>query len=128
MFGRQVTVPTTINRVLTDGPIEMELVYLIAPDKLAGLSFTFNGKPALVPDKYSSLPVVGGWFGTQTGNYETFIAAKPDIILEGTKSSIRRKTGEIRQYPGGGRLGWYRRIQLCKTILDPVRERNPFPG
>lgn len=98
MFGRVVTVPTTINRVLTDGPIEMELVYLIAPDKLAGLSFTFNGKPPLVPDKYSSLPVVGGWFGTQTGNYETFIAAKPDIILEGTKPSIderQQKFGSI---------------------------------
>lgn len=55
MYGRQLTVPAMINRVLTSGPIEMELVYLIAPDKLAGLSFTFNGKPPLVPDKYSSL-------------------------------------------------------------------------
>lgn len=83
MFGRELVVPAVINRVLTTGPIEMELVYLIAPDKLAGVNFTFNGKPPLVPEKYSSLPVVGGWFGTQTGNYETFIAAQPDIILEG---------------------------------------------
>ena len=83
MLGRNITVPTTINRVLTCGPIEMELVYMIAPDKLAGLSFTWNGGtgdpsglPPLVPDKYMNLPVVGGWFGTQTGNYETFIAAE----------------------------------------------------
>ncbi len=86
MLGRNITIPTTINRVLTCGPIEMELVYMLAPDKLAGLSFTFNsdsGLDALVQDKYKNLPVVGGWFGTQTGNYETFIAQKPDIILDG---------------------------------------------
>ena len=99
MFGRQVIVPTTINRVLTDGPIEMELVYLIAPDKLAGLSFTFNGQPPLVPAKYSGLPVVGGWFGTQTGNYETFIAAKPDIILEGTQASIQERQDKFGSIP-----------------------------
>jgi iron complex transport system substrate-binding protein len=63
---------------------------MLAPDKLAGLSFTWNGGtgdasglPALVPDKYMNLPVVGGWFGTQTGNYETFIAQKPDIVIDG---------------------------------------------
>jgi iron complex transport system substrate-binding protein len=90
MLGRNITIPTTINRVLTCGPIEMELVYMIAPDKLAGLSFTWNGGstdpsglPPLVPDKYTNLPIVGGWFGTQTGNYETFIADKPDIMIDG---------------------------------------------
>jgi iron complex transport system substrate-binding protein len=99
MFGRTLIVPITINRVLTSGPIEMELVYLLAPDKLAGLSFTFNGKPALVPDKYQSLPVVGGWFGTQTGNYETFIAAKPDIILEGTETNIKDRQEKFGTIP-----------------------------
>jgi len=99
MYGRQVTVPTHINRVLTSGPIEMELVYLIAPDKLAGLSFTFNGNPPLVPTKYSNLSVIGGWFGTQTGNYETFIAAEPDIILEGTQTNIAERQEKFGSIP-----------------------------
>ncbi|HXZ30256.1 MAG TPA: ABC transporter substrate-binding protein [Dehalococcoidia bacterium] len=99
MFGRQVTVPATINRVLTTGPIEMELVYLIARDKLAGLSFAFNGNPPLAAEKYSSLPIVGGWFGTQTGNYETFIAAKPDIILEGTQANIQERQEKFGSIP-----------------------------
>jgi iron complex transport system substrate-binding protein len=99
MYGRTLTVPATINRVLTSGPIEMELVYLLAPDKLAGLSFTFNGKPAFVPEKYSSLPVVGGWFGTQTGNYETFIAAKPDVILEGTEANLKERQEKFGSIP-----------------------------
>jgi iron complex transport system substrate-binding protein len=93
MIGRNITVPYTINRVLCAGPMEMELVYMIAPEKLAGLSFTYNGagmsytpgeplKP-LVPEFMKPLPVVGGWFGTQTGNFETFIGLRPDIILDG---------------------------------------------
>jgi iron complex transport system substrate-binding protein len=76
----------------------MELVYMLAPEKLAGMPFTFNGETPLVDAAYSSLPVVGGWFGTQTGNYETFIAAEPDVILEGKTANIderQEKFGEI---------------------------------
>ena len=90
MLGRNLTVPTNIRRVLTTGPVEMELVYMLAPSKLAGLSFSYDGAPTpgeplapLVPANMSGLPVVGGWFGRQTGNFETFIGAQPDIILDG---------------------------------------------
>lgn len=89
MTGRNVTVPTVINRVLTTGPVEMELVYMLAPQKLAGLSFSYNGAPStgeafppFVPANMSGLPIVGGWFGTQKGNFETFIGDRPDIILD----------------------------------------------
>lgn len=99
MYGRQVTVPTVINRVVTTDPIEMELVYLLAPDKLVGLNFAFNGNPPLVPAKYASLPVVGGWFGTQTGNYETLIATKPDIVLEDDQSSIAERQQKFGSIP-----------------------------
>ncbi len=99
MYGRQITVPTTINRVLGTSPIEMELVYMLAPDKLVGLAVEVKGQPPLVPEKYSSLPVIGGWFGTQTGNYETFIAAKPDIILEGFESSIAERQEKFGSIP-----------------------------
>ncbi len=61
---------------------------MIAPDKLAGLTFTWNGGtsdpsglPPLVPTQYQNLPVVGGWFGTQTGNYETFLAENQTSYL-----------------------------------------------
>ena len=99
MYGRQVTIPATINKVLCTGPIEMEMVYLLAPDKLGGLAFTFNGNPSLVQDKYAKLPVIGGWFGTTTGNYETFIAAKPDIILEGTQTTIEERQQKFGNIP-----------------------------
>ncbi len=87
MYGRNVTVPTTINRVLCTSPIEAEFVYMLAPDKLVGLPFTYNGNPAYVPDAYASISVVGGWYGQSTGNVETFLAAKPDILLDGTDNT-----------------------------------------
>jgi iron complex transport system substrate-binding protein len=90
MYGRTVTVPTKITRVLCTSPIEAEFVYMLAPDTLVGLPFTFNGNPAYVPAKYADITVVGGWYGTQTGNIETFLAADPDIILDGTDSTVEQ--------------------------------------
>jgi iron complex transport system substrate-binding protein len=102
MYGRTLTVPKIIKRVLTSDPFAMQLVYLLAPDKLAGLSFPFGGNSSFVPDKYKNLPVMGGWFGTQTGSYETFIAAKPDIVVECIVKGIGRQTNiKERQYKLG---------------------------
>ncbi len=132
MYGRTLSVARTIRRVLTSGPVEMELVYMLAPDKLAGLSFSFGGSAPLIPDKYRHLPVMGGWFGTQTGNYETFIAAKPDIILEGFETNIKErqeKFGSIpvvglcagdrtTNYAGDSLTGYEQEIRFLGELLD----------
>jgi iron complex transport system substrate-binding protein len=97
LHGRTVTVPKNIGRVLSTGPVETILIYMIAPDKLAGMSFRFNGH--LVPDRYQRLPVVGGWFGTHTGNYETFIALEPDVILEGRVENIGERETKFHPIP-----------------------------
>ncbi|MCL2150468.1 MAG: ABC transporter substrate-binding protein [Dehalococcoidia bacterium] len=83
MYGRQVTVPATINRVLTSGSVEMQLVFMLAPEKLAGLSNNFNGSPPLVSEQYAALPVVGSWSGGSIPNIEAFLAIEPDIIIDG---------------------------------------------
>ena len=128
MYGRTLTVPVNITRVLASGPIEMELVYLLAPDKLAGLSFTFNGTPALVPDKYSALPVIGGWFGTQTGNYETFIAAKPDIILEGTEANIKDRQDKFGSIPVVGVAAGEKSTNYADDALTGYEDEIRFLG
>lgn len=128
MYGRELTVPTTINRVLTSGPIEMELVYLIAPEKLAGLSFTFNGNPPLVSEEYSSLPVVGGWFGTQTGNYETFIAAEPDIMLEGTEANIGQRQEKFGSIPVVGVRAGEESTNYADDALTAYEDEIRFLG
>ena len=81
MAGRTVVVPSEIRSVLCTSPPSTNLVYMVAPDRLAGWSFT--PEEDYTPAKYAALPVVGGWFGKEAGNYENFISMKPDIVIEG---------------------------------------------
>ncbi len=85
MAGRTLEVPVKITRVLTTVPMTTIAVYALAPDTLIGVNFEPNriDGNAYIPDEYLALPVVGGWFGKQTGNYELFMSMNPDIIIEG---------------------------------------------
>ncbi|MFW5638907.1 MAG: ABC transporter substrate-binding protein [Methanoculleus sp.] len=81
MVGRTVTVPSEIRTILCTSPPSTNLVYMVAPDRLAGWSFA--PEDGYIPEKYVALPVVGGWFGKEAGNYENFISMHPDIVIEG---------------------------------------------
>ena len=87
MYNRTVTVPYTITRVECTSPIEAEIVYMLAPQDLVGIPFSYNGNPAFVPSQYANTPVIGGWYGTNTGNIEQFLEENPQIILDGTDST-----------------------------------------
>ena len=52
---------------------------MLAPEKLLGWNLKIDRR--FMPPKYQALPVVGGWFGLWSGNYETFLSLKPDVIL-----------------------------------------------
>jgi len=98
MTGRTLDVPRNINQVLCTGPPTTIAVYVLAPDKLIGVNFDpnkVNGN-VYMPEKYRSLPNVGGWFGKQTGNFETFIAMKPEIIIEG--ESVGNFTSMLKEH------------------------------
>lgn len=81
MAGRTVAVPSEIESILCTSPPSTMLVYMVAPDRLAG--WNFAPVKEYIPGRYAALPVVGGWFGKEAGNYETFIAMHPDIVVEG---------------------------------------------
>lgn len=84
MVGREVAVPSEINRVLGTSPPTTLMIYMLAPDKLMGWNFKIGSEESkYISQKNRDLPVVGGWFGTQSGNYENFIALNPDVIFEG---------------------------------------------
>jgi iron complex transport system substrate-binding protein len=83
MLGRQLTVPAEISSVVATSPPSTILVYMLAPDKLGGWNFKNNFTQPFMDENYTNLPVIGGWFGTQTGNYETIINIEPDIVIEG---------------------------------------------
>ena len=83
MTGRTVHVSGQINKVLATSPPVTNLVYMLAPDKLEGWNYNLTGdEKGYMPAKYQALPNAGGWYGTYTGNPETFISLQPDVILD----------------------------------------------
>lgn len=88
MAGRNVTVPVQINKVIGTAPPSTMLIYMIAPDKLlAWNSNPYESSKKYIPENYRNLPVAGGWFGKESGNYENFISKNPDIVIEGFTTS-----------------------------------------
>ncbi|MDQ1251410.1 MAG: iron complex transport system substrate-binding protein [Euryarchaeota archaeon] len=83
MLGRQLTVPANISSVVATSPPSTILVFMLAPEKVVGWNFRNNFTQPFMDEKYYNLPIIGGWFGTQTGNYETIINMHPDIVIEG---------------------------------------------
>ena len=85
MVNRTLEIPHPVTRVLSTAPPTTIAVFVLAPDKLIGVNFDPNKQngDVYMPEKYRALPNVGGWFGKNTGNFETFIEMNPDIILDG---------------------------------------------
>lgn len=99
-LGRTVEIPNTINKVVATSPPMTTIVYMLVPDKLGAVNSEWTDvEKEYVPSKYQSLNNIGGWYGTQDGNYEEFIALNPDIIIESkdldTVNERQAKFGKI---------------------------------
>lgn len=83
MIGRTVEIPAHVNNVVATSPPMTTVLYMIAPDKLKAVNFQWtDDELKYVPSQYANYPVVGGWYGSQDGSYEEFIASEPDLIIE----------------------------------------------
>ncbi len=83
MIGRAIEIPASINKVVATSPPMTTVIYMIAPEKLTALNFEWtDSEKVYVPSQYQGLPNIGGWYGTQDGSYEEFIASEPDIVIE----------------------------------------------
>ena len=83
MINRSVEIPASVSNVVATSPPMTTVLYMIAPDKLKAVNFQWTDEELkYVPSQYQNFPVVGGWYGTQDGSYEEFIASEPDIIIE----------------------------------------------
>jgi len=82
--GRQVAVPAKIERVFAAGRPAAITLYTLVPDKLLGWRQAFRDEEkAFLPERYAALPVLGGLFGrAKSGDLETLVAARPDIIID----------------------------------------------
>ncbi len=83
MAGRQVEVPTTINKVLSTSPVGTIIMYSINPKKIAGQNWASTEAEKEYLDKdYLNLPMLSGWYADgKVGNVEEIIKAAPDIVL-----------------------------------------------
>jgi len=82
--GRVVEIPDRVERVLAAGPPASVLVYVLAPEKLAGWvrEPKAEEKAFLLP-AVRDLPVFGQLTGKGgTANIEAVLAAKPDVIID----------------------------------------------
>lgn len=80
--GRTITIPKDINKVYSPTPVATILIYTLAPEKLAGWNFELwpaNAK-YILPELHD-LPVLGGWYGNNTGNIEEILKVNPDVII-----------------------------------------------
>ena len=109
MYGRTLVVPEDIEHIISTGSLEMLMALMIAPEKLLGLNFAPNG--SFLSNEYLSLPIVGGWFGKQSGNYEEFIKLNPDIIIEGRENALEERQENFGSIPVIG-------LQTGTTIRD----------
>ena len=88
MIGRSVEIPALFNKVVATSPPMTTVIYMIAPEKLTALNFEWtDSEKVYVPFQYQGLPNIGGWYGTQDGSYEEFIASEPDIVIESIDES-----------------------------------------
>lgn len=97
MYGTELTVPAEIDRVISTGPVETQLIYILAPEKLVGLSSEWNGDPSFISADYIDIPVIGN-ASSGSFNFEAAIAVAPDIVLEGKTKNLetdREKFGSI---------------------------------
>lgn len=100
--GRQVQLPTDIERVAPSGPLAQLVLFAICPDKLVGLASMFSDEQfQFIDHRYQSLPVLGNFYG-KTLNLESVMKANPQVIIDigdvkGTAASdldgIQAKTG-----------------------------------
>jgi len=81
MNGRKVTIPKTVNTVLSLSNNTTVDIYTLAPDKLAGLSFKLKDTAKkYINEKYYKLPVVGTTSDKKI-DYETILKIHPDLIV-----------------------------------------------
>ncbi|MEF9969194.1 MAG: ABC transporter substrate-binding protein, partial [Ruthenibacterium sp.] len=83
-LGREVELPTDLQRIAPSGTLSQIILYTIAPDKLVG--WTSNPTDAMkkyFDEKYTDLPTFGTFYGKNADlNTEALIAAAPQVVID----------------------------------------------
>ncbi|HPX93594.1 MAG TPA: ABC transporter substrate-binding protein [Bacillota bacterium] len=82
--GREIELPTELTRIAPSGTLANIVLYTACPDLLCGISLPFTeSQQKLIDPKYSSLPVMGKFYGKGPDfNLETVLAAETQVIVD----------------------------------------------
>ena len=87
--GRRVVLPARIGRVLPAGEAAAVLVYVLAPEKLAGWSRPMS--KTYVPPRFARLPVVGALAGANPNlAIDAIRRVRPDLVLDVARATPER--------------------------------------
>ncbi|MDD3314637.1 MAG: ABC transporter substrate-binding protein [Syntrophaceticus sp.] len=80
---RQVEVPAEITRIVPSGTLAQIALFALAPDKLVGISTEWGSvAEQYLDDKYTSLPVVGQFYGQADLNLEEIAKIDPQVVID----------------------------------------------
>lgn len=82
--GREVEIPSEIQKIAPSGSLAQIVLYTVCPDKLAGLATDFSDQAKeYIDQKYWGLPKFGQFYGKNANlNMEALIANAPDVIID----------------------------------------------
>lgn len=101
--------------VYGSSPVNNYLLLSLAPDRMAGLNFSWSKQAAqILPKNVLDLPVLGGWFGQgKTANLEQVLRVHPTLaLISGATVGAQASTEAMRK------IG----MPLCPVKLDTLAD------
>ena len=82
--GREVTVPTQIDKVAVSGPLAQIVLFALCPDKLVGVANEWDeSAQQFLDEKYYNLPLLGQLYGGKGElNLETLLASEAQVVID----------------------------------------------
>ncbi|MDR1249720.1 MAG: ABC transporter substrate-binding protein [Treponema sp.] len=81
--GRRVELPATITRIAPSGALAQMFLLAVAPDLLCAVSSAYSPHEAeYIPAYFSTLPVVGQFYGAANLNPEEIARIGPDVVID----------------------------------------------
>lgn len=102
--GRTVEVPAEITRIAISGPMTQIIVFALAPDKLVGISSSWDpeAKPFISEEAYN-LPLLGQLYGGKGEmNLEELLASDAQVVIDvgESKGSVKEDMDSLSEQTG----------------------------
>ncbi len=102
--GREVELPTNIERVVISGPLAQIVVFALCPDKLVGIASKWDkSAEQFLATEYYNLPELGQLYGGKGElNLETLLASEAQVVIDvgEPKGSIKEDLDALTEQTG----------------------------